>query len=366
MHANYPPFEFCLIIKCPNLWAHSIGPQVLSYLIPQGRLYLRPLQRYFHSLGLTDLFTPPRRSDPLVLASLLQQWQDLSFLTSGIPIHPFQAEFTIFTDAFTQGWAPTWGFPNSSGPRAPYQLLGTQGGRGGPTSVGFSASGPPGHDSYGQFDCFIYQQARRDPVPHLVTSSSGAFYVITSLQAQNIHVVVRARQVPGCLNLIADHLSHPNQPITTEWSLHPEIVNQIFRFWGDSSSGHVCTCFKLPPFSVHISDSGATSTRGGCSVSGLAGKVNVHVSTFSPAQQSHSETTGQTGGRGNSDSPLVAETVVVSHLLRLCVDHPLFFPYRQDLLSQQDQKYVLENCTVCLHLGSRATLQSSRLFRQGL
>ena len=40
---------------------------------------------------------------PLVLANLLRHWQDLFFLTSGIPIRPFQAEFTIFTDAFTQG-----------------------------------------------------------------------------------------------------------------------------------------------------------------------------------------------------------------------------------------------------------------------
>ena len=31
-----------------------------SGLIPLGRLYLRPLQRHFHSLGLTDRFTPPR------------------------------------------------------------------------------------------------------------------------------------------------------------------------------------------------------------------------------------------------------------------------------------------------------------------
>ena len=59
--------ESCLIIKWPNSWAHSIGP-----LIPLGHLYLRPLQRYFHSLGLTDRFTPLRRSDPWVLASLLQ------------------------------------------------------------------------------------------------------------------------------------------------------------------------------------------------------------------------------------------------------------------------------------------------------
>ena len=80
-----------------------------SGLIPQGGLYLRPLQRYFHSLGLTDRFRPPRRSETLVLASLLQQWQDLSFLTSGIPIRPFQAEFTIFTDAFTQGWCAHMG-----------------------------------------------------------------------------------------------------------------------------------------------------------------------------------------------------------------------------------------------------------------
>ena len=59
-----------------------------SGLIPLGRLYLRPLQRYFYSLGMTDWFTPLRRSDPLVLPSLLQQWQDPSILTSGIPIHP--------------------------------------------------------------------------------------------------------------------------------------------------------------------------------------------------------------------------------------------------------------------------------------
>ena len=90
-----------------------------SGLIPLGRLYLRPLQRYFHSLGLTDRFTPPRQSDPLVLAILLQQWQDLSFLTSGIPIRPFQAGFAIFTDASTRGWCTHMGDSQISGTWAP-------------------------------------------------------------------------------------------------------------------------------------------------------------------------------------------------------------------------------------------------------
>ena len=50
------------------------------------------------------------------------------------------------------------------------------------------------------------------------------------LESQSI--VVRARHIPGCLNVIADHLSRLNQPIPTEWSLHPEIVSRIFRVWG--------------------------------------------------------------------------------------------------------------------------------------
>ena len=59
-------------------------------------------------------------------------------------------------------------------------------------------------------------------------------------------------------------------------------------------------------------NSGATSTRGGCSVSGLGGEVNVHVSSIPSTQQSHSEAQVHTGGRSDSHSPLVAESVVVS------------------------------------------------------
>ena len=141
-----------------------------------------------------------------------------------------------------------------------------------------------------------------------------------------------------------------------------------FRILGDSSSGHVCNCFKLPPSSVHVSNSGATSTGGGCSVSGLAEKVNVHVSTISPAQQSYSETTVHTGGRGNSDSPLVAEAVVVSTpTSSLCVPSAvLSIPPRYSVTTGSEICLGRKVCTVCTHGGSRVTLQSSRLFRRGL
>ena len=49
---------------------------------------------------------------------------------------------------------------------------------------------------------------------------------------QALDTVLRARHIPGCLNVIADCLSRPNQPISTRWSLHSESVNRIFQFWG--------------------------------------------------------------------------------------------------------------------------------------
>ena len=69
---------------------------------------------------------------------------------------------------------------------------------------------------------------------------------------------------------------------------------------------------RIPPSSVHVSNSGVKSPSGGCSVSRLAGEVNVLVSPIPPAQQSCAEALIHSGGGGNSRSPLVAISVVVS------------------------------------------------------
>ena len=161
---------------------------------------------------------------------------------------------------------------------------------------------------------FLYQQARRDSVPHLVTSNSGAVYVVTSserltvelfwLEAQN--TIVQARHIPGCLNVIADHLSRPNQLIPTEWSLHPEIVSRIFGVWGTPAVDMFATVSnsRLPQFMSPIPEPQALAVNA-LSQSGMAGEVDVHVSSVSPFQQGYSESTADTGARSDSDSPLV-------------------------------------------------------------
>ena len=49
------------------------------------------------------------------------------------------------------------------------------------------------------------------------------------LQTQDITLKSQTHSVLP--KVIADRLYRPNQPIMTEWSLHPEVVNLIFRLW---------------------------------------------------------------------------------------------------------------------------------------
>ena len=223
-------------------------------------------------------------------------------------------EFTIFTDASTQGWGAHMGDSQISGfldlyrPQAPYQLSGAQGGSLCPKALGPSAPGPPGYGRYGQFDSsFVYQQARRDPFPHLATFDSRASPLVRGSE-HNSSSKTYSR--------LSERDSRP--PISSESANidrvepPPRDRGTYLRALGDTRSRHVCDSVELPPSLVHVSNSGAMSPSGGCSVSGLAGEVNVHVSSVHSAQQSHSEAPVHPGGRSNSHSPLVAETVVVS------------------------------------------------------
>ena len=215
--------------------AHFMGSlNWASSLIPLGRLHLRPLQRHFHSLGLTNRFTPPRRSDPVVLANLLRQWLDPHFLTSGIPIRPFQADITIFTDASNQGWGARMGDSKISGTwtlidrKLHINCLELQ------AVIRALQHWAPllqGHE--------VMVATDNSTVVSYINKQGGTcsasllrLTVELFLWLESQNKIVRARHIPGCLNMIADHLSRPDQPISTEWSLHPDIVQRIFRVWG--------------------------------------------------------------------------------------------------------------------------------------
>ena len=207
---------------------------------PLDRLYLRPLQRHFYSLGLTNRFMPPRRSGPLVLANLLQHWQDLRYLTSGIPIRTFQADFSIFTDASTQGWGAHMGDSQISGTwtRTDRKLhINCPELKAVVSVLQHWAPVLQGHQVMIATDnATVVSYINKQGGTHSPTLLRLTVELLLWLEAQII--IIRARHIPGCLNVIADHLSRPNQPISTEWSLRPEIVKRILHF-GDTRSRHV-------------------------------------------------------------------------------------------------------------------------------
>ena len=109
---------------------------------------------------------------------------------------------------------PYGGFPDFSyldpfRPQAPYQLFGTQ---------------------TGNNDQIIIAVDNTTVVSYINKQGGTPLRLVVDifLWLQTQDIVLRARHIPGCLNVIADHLSQPNQLIMTEWSLHPENLTQIF------------------------------------------------------------------------------------------------------------------------------------------
>ena len=200
-----------------------------------------------------------------------------------------------------------FGYLDPCRPQAPHQLSGVQSGYFCPTALGSSASGPPGYDRHGQFNSsFIYQQGR-DSLPYLAALNCRSFPPVR----------VSEHNSPGKTHSrLSERDSRP--PISSEPANTDRVVptprdrEPYLQGLGDIRNRHVCNTVELPPSSVHVSSSGAKSPSGGCSVSGLAGEVNVHVSPIPNAQQSHAETAVHSGGGGDSCSPLVAVSVVVS------------------------------------------------------
>ena len=211
-------------------------------------IYLRPLQRHFHSLGVTNLFTPTRHSDPYLPTQAMAR-PVFSYLWNPHPTFP--AEFTIFTDPSTQGWGAQLEDSQISGfgplqTASSHQHFGAQGGN---LVLYHRVSGSWSHQLMIVTDnTTVVAYINKLGGTHSHTLLRIVVDLFQWLQTQDI--AIRARHISGGLNVIADHLSWPNQPITTEWSFHPEIVKRIFGSWGTPTVDMFATVHNthLPQF----------------------------------------------------------------------------------------------------------------------
>ena len=192
--------------------------------------------------------------------------------------------------------------------RAPHQCTGAQGGNIGTQSLGYSMTGPSCFDCCRQHHCCsLHQQTRWDPFPPPVAAGSGSVSVASDSGHNSKSQTHSGLPKYDSRPLVSAERAHHDTVESPPRSRESDIQTV-----GNCSNGQVCHSPQHASSPVHGSISGASSTGDRCFVTGLAGEVNVHVSTVSPAQQSHSEAQDHPDGRGDTHRPLVAITSVVS------------------------------------------------------
>ena len=210
-------------------------------LIPQGHLHLRPFQRHFGSLGLKNRFTPPRRSDTLVLADLLRQWQDLSFLPQeSLSDLSRQISQFLLTPlprlGHPYGEFPDIGYLDPFRPQAPHQQFGAQGGN---LALRHWVSVLRGHQLMIAADnttvVFLHEQTVQYPFPHPVTSSSLSVPMATNLGPSHSGQTLSGLPERDSGPSISTKSAHNNRVESPPRNSKPH-----FQDMGNSNNGHVC------------------------------------------------------------------------------------------------------------------------------
>ena len=246
-HMVFPPLDKCHTLQAliqPIMttgsataakWGTLIGKMTfLSTLIPRGRLHLRPLQ---HNLKTQWNFNWRNRHQVIRLSKdafkTLKWWVTLKNLRQGTPLQTSPPTLQLFTDACLDGWGAH---------------LGTQMVSGTWTDVQKSW-----HINQLELQAVIlainhFQDVLRNQVVLIATDNSTTLsyirkqggtksYSLNILTTQlfklasRLNLTLHGRHIPGRKNVLADQLSRAGQVAPTEWTLHQEVLTELWTKW---------------------------------------------------------------------------------------------------------------------------------------
>ena len=223
-----------------------------------GRLHMRPIQWHLKNNwrvpeSLEKVIPLPRSLHPH-----LQWWLNESNVLQGQPLHPIRHALQMFTDASKEGWGAhlneltargSWSVPES-------KL----------------------HINYLELKAVFlalkeFQDLCTDKIVLVATDNTTVVAYINKeggmksgplcallwrilTWCSHRQVTLKARHIPGRLNVIADKLSRLNQTIQTEWSLLPDVFQSLCSKWHRPQIDLFATRFnhKLPLFVSPVPD----------------------------------------------------------------------------------------------------------------
>ena len=252
-------------IQTAQRWQSLIG--ILSAqdrFIPWGRFRVRPVQ-----LFLQDHWRPAtgRQEDlipsPVSITQELTWWTVRDNLSQGVPLELPQFNCRLFTDASTKGW--------------------------GAHLDGEEVQGLWSQEETALHINVLEMRAVRLGLESLQVPSGAVILVSTDSKTVVAYInrqggtrsrslwletrpliqlaiaqgwLLRAKHIPGRLNVIADQLSRDGQVLPTEWSLQQEVADWVFQSWGRPLLDLFATRYnnKLPTFVSPVPDKQALET----------------------------------------------------------------------------------------------------------
>ena len=188
----------------------------------------------------------------------LRWWLEESNVLLGQPLHPLKHALQIFTDASKEGWGAhldehtargQWSLPESKLHINHLELK----------AVFIALK---------EFQTLVFNKTvlvatDKTTVVAYINKEGGMksgslcallWRILSWCTRQQ--VTLRARHIPGRLNVIADKLSRLGQTIQTEWSLHPEVFQAVCSRWHQLQVDLFATRFnnKLPQFVSPVPD----------------------------------------------------------------------------------------------------------------
>ena len=224
----------------------------------------RPTTHETHKWHLKNNWRVPESLEKIIplprsLHPHLQWWLEEDNVLQGQPLHPVRHALQIFTDASKEGWGAhlneftargSWSVPES-------KL----------------------HINYLELKAVFlalkeFQDLCVDKIVLVATDNTTVVAYINKeggmrsgplcallwrilTWCSQRQVTLKARHIPGHLNVIADKLSRLGQTIQTEWSLLPEVFQQLCNQWHRPQIDLFATRFnhKLPQFVSPVPDS---------------------------------------------------------------------------------------------------------------
>ena len=226
--------------------------------VSAGRLHMRPLQwhlkKNWHVPEVLEKVIPVPQS----LHPHLDWWLDENNVLKGQPLHPLQHAVQLFTDALNEGWGAHLGDFTARGVWSPFESR--------------------LHRNFLEMKAVLLalrqlEHLCKDQIVLVATDNttvvsyinkqggmrSGSLCALLWRLLSWCHhrgITLRARHIPGRLNVIADKLSRHNQVIQTEWSLSPQVFSQLCSRWPPPLVDLFATRFnhKLPRFVSPVPD----------------------------------------------------------------------------------------------------------------